>query len=331
MIASLAPGQRWLFVLLVSAFGMTAWQARPAPEAASAEAARGEQPGADPAYRYVPLLGTPLYFAVEDARGDLDDPPLRDPAAPVQTCLPFLAPLMAHPNWQIRIARGSSACADDGLQSDFTISASGAVTWTKPGWPVRHLQLSSEQLALVQRLDRLSCVMQREVPAHYLRSHWFSIGVDFISQERSIDGARVPLQSDLGQALAPMLDQLVAEYLEPRREVVGSVDLRLATTERGVIYRARIADGRLTVSQGRRLLVEEPVAPETLIDLVDAALERRAVAEPAEPDVPDVKGTLLMNGWSVPVAVARRAPGPFAQIGQAIGRAIERAQERGAE
>ncbi len=65
--------------------------------------------------------------------------------------------------------------------------------------------------------------------------------------------------------------------------------------------------------------------PETLIDLVDAVLERRAVTDP------DVKGTLLMNGWSVPVAVARRAQGPFDQIGYAIERAIERAQEREAE
>jgi hypothetical protein len=289
MIASPVLGQRWLLVLLISTFGMTAWQARPATEVALTEAAPAAQPDVAPVtYRYVPLLGTPLTLAVEDARGELEDPP-RDPSDPVRTCLPFLAPLLAHPNWQIRI--------------------------------VRHLQLSNEQLALVQRLDRLSCVMWKDVPASYLRSHWLTIGIDFISQDRGIDGAQVPLQSDLGQALAPVLDQLVAEYPEPRGAVVGSMDLRLATTQRGAIYRVRIAGERLTVSQGRRLLVEEQVGSETMIDLVDLALERRAVVDP------DLKGTLLMNGWSVPVAVSRRAPGPFEQIERAVERAIERAQE----
>jgi hypothetical protein len=128
-------------------------------------------------------------------------------------------------------------------------------------------------------------------------------------------------RATFGQALAPVLDQLVAEYPEPRGAVVGSMDLRLATTQRGAIYRVRIAGERLTVSQGRRLLVEEQVGSETMIDLVDLALERRAVVDP------DLKGTLLMNGWSVPVAVSRRAPGPFEQIERAVERAIERAQE----
>jgi len=61
--------------------------------------------------------------------------------------------------------------------------------------------------------------------------------------------------------------------------------------------------------------VDDPVDPDQLIDLVDAALERPAV------DAPDVKGVLLMHGWSVPVTLERYGRGPFELIQRAIASA----------
>jgi hypothetical protein len=97
--------------------------------------------------------------------------------------------------------------------------------------------------------------------------------------------------------------------------MIGSMDLRLATTERGPVYRVRVTGGRLTVKRGRKLLVDEPVDPDLLVDLADAALEQREV------DVPDVKGVLLLHGRSVPVSIERYGRGPFELIIHAIARA----------
>jgi hypothetical protein len=259
-------------------------------------------------YYYVPLSGIPLYDAIDEADGDYSAPPLEAPAGPVKTCLPFLAPILQYPNWQLRISNGSSSCSGDTVEGDFTIGSTGEVTWTMPGGPVRHLALSSEQLALVRRLDQLSCV--ELVPGPGERG-WLSIGLD-LGKHYEFEGARISPASTLGRTVSAMLDDLTTRYRQPRREAMGSFDLRLEATRPGAVYSARVTGGRLTVKQGRKLLFEEPVDVDQLIDLVDAALERRPI------DDPDVKGVLLMNGWSVPVSLWHYEKGPFAQIDRAI-------------
>jgi hypothetical protein len=309
MIASPVPGQRWFFVLLVSAVAMTAWRAWPVAEEVPPDVHPDVRPGT---YRYVPLLGLPLYDAVDDADGDDYDPPLEAPAGPVKTCLPFLAPILEHPNWQLRITSGYTHCFGGEIREDFTIASTGEVTWTKPGWPVRRLALSSDQLALVRRLDRLSCVELQPGPGE---SDWLSIGLD-LGKYQEYSGARIATASTLGRAVNAMLEDLMEQYRRPRREVIGSMDLRLATTEPGAVYRARVTGGRVTVKRGRKLLVDEPVDPDQLIDLVDEALERRLV------DEPHVKGVLLMHGWSVPVArLTYYERDPFEVIHRAIASA----------
>jgi hypothetical protein len=308
MIASPVPGQRWWFVLLVSAVAMTAWRSRPVAEAVLADVRSDVRPVT---YRHVPLLGIPLDDAIDDADGDYDDRPVEAPAGPVKTCLPFLAPILKHPNWQLRITSAYSTCFGAEATGDFTIASTGEVTWTRPGWPVRHLALSSEQLALVRRLDQLSCIqLQRDVGD----LDWLLIGLD-LGKFDEYGGARISAASTLGRAVTAMLDDLTTRYRQPRHEAVGSMDLRLATTEPGAVYRVRVTGGRLTVKRGRKLLVDEPVDPDLLLDLVDAALERRTV------DEPDVKGVLLMHGRSVPVALTRYGRSPFELIHRAIASA----------
>jgi len=76
--------------------------------------------------------------------------------APGKTCVPFLAPLVAHPRWQLQIARAHSGCMGEWLVGTFSVSSDGKVGWSRPGMADRELELSPEQLATVRGLDRLS-------------------------------------------------------------------------------------------------------------------------------------------------------------------------------
>jgi hypothetical protein len=295
---------------------MTAGRAWPVSEEALAvtppAAPAVTPPDAPPAtYRYVPLLGYSLDIVVDDADGDYDARPVEAPAGPVKTCLPFLAPILQHPSWQLRITRASSTCVSTEIWGDFTIASTGEVTWTRPGWPVRRLTLSDEQRALVQRLDQLSCV---ELQPTDSEGDWLAIGLD-LGKFQQYAGARIATASALARAITGMLDDLTEQYRRPRREVIGSMDLRLATRRLDSDYRVRVTGGRLTLKHGRTLLIDEPVEPDLLVDLVDTILERRVVEEP------DVKGVLLMDGWSVPVTLGSYERGPFEQIHNAIFRA----------
>ena len=197
----------------------------------------------------------------------------------------------------------------------FTVDATGAATWTRPGWPVRHLALSSEQLALVRRLDQLSCVELQSDRRWSYATEWLSIGLD-LGQHDPYTAARITPTSELGRAVTAMLADLTAQYRVPRREAIGSAEFRLAPTGLGAGYKVRIVGDRLTVKHGRKLLVDEEVPADVLVDLVDLALAQHRASEP------DLRGVLLLHGRSVPVAVlARRERSPFAQIYRAIDNA----------
>lgn len=345
MLASRVPGQRWWFALLVAAVAVTAWRSWPAAEAMHAPAARlndeaDERPAGRGTYRLVPLLGLPLEDAVDAADGDPHAPAAAAAAeaaaaadGPVKTCLPFLAPILQHPSWQLRITSVSWTCFGPEVRDDFTVASTGEVTWTKPGWPVRHLQLTDAQLALVRRLDRMSCV---EPPRAWREPRTVVIGLD-LGKFDEYAGARISTVSPLGLAVTSMLDGLVEQYRQPRREVIGSMDLRLASTDPEEGYRVRIAGGRLTVERNGKRWVDEPVEPDLRIDLIDAILERRAAGGADVPPElrgakPELRGALRMDGWSVPVALVRQERSPFAQIHRAIDSARyfeDKQRERG--
>jgi hypothetical protein len=312
MIASRVTGLRSLLALLIATVAITAFRAWPELPADPAVVAESPAAARPVTYRYVPLTGVPLDNAVDAADGDWEIRPREAPVGPVQTCLPFLAPILEHPNWRLRISDIVSHCTGEDVLGDFSIASTGEVTWTSPDGPARHLTLSSEQLALVRRLDQLSCVQLETERRGGYSVEWLSIGLD-LGQHHPYTGARISPDSMLGRAVMAMLDELTAGYRQPRREAIGSIDLRLATTEPGPVYRVRIDGDRLTVKHGQKLLVDEELWPDVLVDLVDLALEHRPVAEP------DLAGVLLLHGRSVPLAVsARRERSPFAQIYRAI-------------
>lgn len=318
MLASSVPGLRWWLALLVSTVALTAWRSLPVTDAEPAPAVRAAERST---YRYVPLLGLPLYQAIADAEGAYGDPPRSVPAGSVKSCLPFLAPILAYPNWRLRISTGYSTCFGREPTGEFTIASTGEVTWTSPGGPVRHLVLSSEQLALVRQLDRLSCV----APAEILDPHgWLMIGLD-LGKFHEYGGASIEIESVVGKTVTTMLDELAAQYRAPRLELVSAMDLRLQTTDPDSPFRLRVAKGRITVERRGKRLFDEPIEPDLLLDLVDLALEHRPVAEP------DVAGTLLLDGRSVPVALSRNWRGATGHIYRALDSALftEAAQNEG--
>lgn len=227
---------------------------------------------------------------------------------------------------RLRITKIRSSCFGPGISSDFTITPTGEVTWTRgPGWPVRRLALSSEQLALVRRLDRWPYAEPESDELDFL-----VIGPDRgtlgeLDADGGDGGSRVSPASALGLAVTAMLDELMDRHVPARQASIASMDLRLETTGPGAIYRVRITGGRLTVERGRKLLLDEECPPALLIDLVDAALDPRAAAGPDEDalgvDEPDMTGVLLVGGRSVPLALARHRRGAFDLIYGAIASA----------
>ncbi|HWO25187.1 MAG TPA: hypothetical protein VNO30_40890 [Kofleriaceae bacterium] len=309
---SSVSGLRWACVLLIANVALLGWRAVERAVEDTLEHARSAPRAARPVtYRHVPLLGLPLMDAVDDADGDQENRPAEAPAGPVQTCLPFLAPILEYPGWQLRLTHGHGSCFGDQVMGSFAIDATGAVTWTRPGWPVRHLALSGEQLALVRRLDQLSCV---ELFPEGDEPGFLSIGLD-LGKHQAYGGAYVPPASVLGRAVTALLRDLEAQYRQPRREAIESMELQLATTEAGAVYRIRIAGDRVTVRHGQRLLVDEPVDADELMDVIDALLTQPTA------DESDVKGVLLIQGLSVPVAFWRWERGPFQMIHNAIQKA----------
>jgi hypothetical protein len=318
-IASSFGGLRWAIVLLIANVALVGWRAieDTLEQARSAARPVADHDARPVTYRHVPLLGPSLYDAIDDADGDREHAPLTAPAGPVQTCLPFLAPYLEHPSWQLRITHGYGSCFGDQPVGSFTFDSTGAVTWSKPGWPVRHLALSEAQLALVRRLDQLSCV---ELQPDGSEPGFLSIGLD-LGKHQSYGGAYVPPASVLGRAVTALLRDLEAQYRQPRREALSSIDLRLATTEPGAIYRVRIAGGRITVQHGRKVLVDEPVDADEVMDLVDMLLTQPAI------DEHDMRGVLLMQNVSVPVSAWRWERGPVQLIHYAISTAEHRADQ----
>lgn len=81
-------------------------------------------------YHLVPLLAYPIGQAMEDG---------------ATSCLPFLQPVLAHPNWQIQILHAFGSCFGDQMIDSLAIDSEGRVEWSRPHMPVRYLQLYREQ------------------------------------------------------------------------------------------------------------------------------------------------------------------------------------------
>ena len=164
MIATPVPGPRWLFVLLIPAVATAVWRAWTVAEPAPADAASAEvRSGVRPLMCRYASLANPFDDAITESRSDHAGPRRAAPARPELECRMFLTPILEHPRRQLRITVHTD-CPGGEDKGDFSIASTGEVTWTKRGWPVRHLALSSEQRARVRRLDQLSCFEERGLP-----------------------------------------------------------------------------------------------------------------------------------------------------------------------
>jgi len=250
--------------------------------------------------RYVPLSGEPLRDVVDDLDGDWDDrEPASRPLRPGQSCLPFLAPLTAHPRWQVQVAHGHSGCMGDWLLGSFSISSDGKVIWSQPRMPDRTLELSPAQLATVRGLDRLDCV--RTEPVGY-GEEWFRVGIG--GGVEATGGAQISRHSTLGTALSTLLDGLVDAYRAHRLASFApiTVDLEL----RG--YHLALRGTHVTVTRRGRVWLDRDVEDAVVVDLLDAMID--APSKQHERDGYTAFGTFSAAGIAVPLSVTRFDTGP---------------------
>jgi len=240
------------------------------------------------------------------------------PAEPGKTCVPFLAPLVAHPRWQVQIARAHSGCLGEWLIGSFSVTSDGKVVWSQPGLPDRELALSPAQLATVRGLDRLDCVRTERVG---YGEEFFRVGIGGGQWARG--GAYVSRSSALGEVLAKLLDDLVAEYRTKRLAAFAPItaDLQLGK------YRLALRGTHVTVRHGKRVLVDKDVDDAQVVDLLDAMIGNPD--KPYERDEYTAVGTFSASGIAVPLAVVRvDMNGPTELLARALDEAVYYHDER---
>jgi len=282
MLASRVSGKRVLAVVLaltlVAGVALLPAAEQPAPERMDS-------------YRFVPLSGDLLAQTVADGHA----------------CLPFLAPLTAHPRWQLQIAHSFSECMGPTLLASFSVSSDGKVVWSAPGMPDRELALTPAQLATVRGLDRLDCVRTDEVGYSY---EYFSVGIG--GGIRVDGGAVIPRHSTLGDALATLLDDALRDYYARRFAAFQplAVDLTLDG------YRLALRGTDLTVRGGGRTWVRDEREVDEVVDLLDAMVD--GPETPHEHDGITAFGTFTASGITVPLAVSRFERGAVEFLGRAF-------------
>jgi len=260
-----------------------------------------------PTYHLVPLAGDPLADTADRAYWD---PP---PPTEAMICLEALAPLTAHPHWQVRVAEEWSDCEGSSVPRVLTIDADGGVTWEAPELPTRHLTLTADELARVRGLGLLSCALLDR----YRRGAGFVVtyGADpgpartgYVGFERT-EGAHVPESSVAGVVLGEILDAATARYDRARLAELGDVTLDLTAmplyrdhwSSRAARYRVRLGPGRVfSVRRGRRELASEVVPVREVVDLADWALANPVGLASSSDDL--VRGRLVVGGRAIPIA-----------------------------
>src|SRR5512138_1483886 len=157
MIASHVTAKRLVTTFLGMSMALLVWRLWPLLPDAAIEDEPAPAPRAT--YTLYPLSGDPLWWAVNDLDGDKSYWGRPKPAHPeLTTCLPFYAPLLEHPHWEIQIVRGASSCTTDGLRDSFTVDGRGRVTWWRAKRPLRELELTPAEMAQLRTIDDLDCV-----------------------------------------------------------------------------------------------------------------------------------------------------------------------------
>src|SRR5262245_26054024 len=121
----LAVARVWLFVAVAAVALVAAIAARPGDD---------DVPARPPHFTFFPLAGAPIDYVVEDAQAS---------GAP---CLPFLAPILARPSWQLQIVDGVTSCLGEVIHASLEIDHTGLAAWMEPGMPERRTWLTPDEL-----------------------------------------------------------------------------------------------------------------------------------------------------------------------------------------
>ena len=314
MIASWVSARTMVWALTAGSILTLAWRiclALPDPETPARIAV---VPPPATTFDLVPLMGEPLDQVVDALDGDVaPDGTIKPPPPGTKgTCLPFLAPIVERPRWELQIGRGWGCMG--GPYEHWTVDFEGHIEWRTEGLPTRQLQLQPEELQRLRTLDRLDCV--RTTPVDHYWEQYFRIGVG------DLGGAAIPASSTMGKELTHVIYELIKADTE-RLAAFGPIEVELNVTldadetHRAPRYRLAIVDRRLTVTRHHEVLVDREVTDAELRDLLDSALSPDSQA-PKDAE----RGTLRARGISIPFVYGVSAATEF------LSRAIYDAADR---
>ncbi len=242
-----------------------------------------------PTYHYVPIVGDPTY-SLEDAatsgRGG---------------CVPWVEPLMAHPNWSLQLVDGATGCTGDWIHNTYEVRSDGSVIWTAEGLPPRGLQLTPDELAVITGMNHIDCGRADEVGYTF---GWMRVAPG--GDPRGRAGAAIPQSSMLGVVLEGVMTHAIDRYREWRIADIGTFEAHLTIRIENHRGRYRIdldSRGQLTVRHGSHELSQRVLDDAERIDVLDQLKTHNDAVSIEETDT--ARGFLVADGSRVPLAVSR--------------------------
>ncbi|CAN5758888.1 hypothetical protein BH11MYX3_BH11MYX3_15700 [soil metagenome] len=242
-----------------------------------------------PTYHYVPMVGDPTY-SLEDAansgRGG---------------CVPWIEPLVAHPNWSLLLVDGVSGCTGDWIHNTFEVRSDGSVIWTAEGMPPRGLQLHPDELAVITGMDHIDCGRTDDVGYTF---GWMRVAP--AGDPEGHAGAVIPQSSMLGVVLAGVVSRAIDRYRDWRIADIGTFEVHLTLRVEGLRGQYRIdldSRGQLTVRHGSHQLSRRQLDDAERIDVLDHLKSHNNAVSDADTDT--AHGFLVAEGARVPLAVSR--------------------------
>lgn len=252
----------------------------------------------------IPISGEALQQRVSEHDGSDDLVPPRAGGG----CVPFVEPLIAHPNWSLQLVEGTSGCTGEWIHNVFEVTADGGVTWYVEGMAPRRLQLTRAELAVITAVNRYDCI-QTDRPGY--ASSWLRISPGG-GDPRSAGGAVISQSSMLALVVDGALSQAIERYRTERLAAVQPFELHLTAPGGRTPYRIEVdRRGKLTVRRGGRELIARQLDSAEQVDLFDrllAQLFERLLARPLAPDISDedlITGVLIFHGLRLEVTLSR--------------------------
>ena len=296
-------GRRAIAVLASCSIAIVLWPTKPAPS-----------PAPEVTYRYVPLLGQPLDFAIDEADGELEDANVVRPSSLARGgCLPFLQTVVERAGWQLQFVAASSGCLGEMLHDHYVVDAFGGVTWTRRHVPARQLALLPEELARVQKLDRLDCV--RTEPVGYGEAFY---RVALVGIPNAEGGAHISGSSTMAAELEAILEAAKVRYRAQRLAALGPMSLRLGMSPSlgdDRVYQLDLEGTQVTIRRRTKILHAQVLEPADLVEVLD-----RLVAPGPDDDTYD-RGWLRTGGETRAVAL----PKYHGDLGNPVQRAVDEA------